>query len=200
MGVESAPRTQPAVAAHLDAPHRVFPPLTLKPRHQETPRWQDHPSVHHTGHTQREEEALGDRIFSHNLMAPCVVGKGQHSTHRSDAPNMMGRCACCMPPASLTAALAPYACHVKVMASPPKNRVGSARSCIPCRRGSQKNCRLRGFLPLILFFGVIGHAVSRAARGYNGNAATWSRWKECPFHRLAHRLRLSRGQSVRIGV
>src|SRR6266567_3624860 len=96
MGVEPAPRVEPAVATHLDASHRVFPP--------------------------------------HKLMAPCVVLKGPHSTHRSDAPNMMGRCACCMPPASLTAALAPYACHVKVMAPPPKNRVGSVRSCILCRR------------------------------------------------------------------
>ena len=51
MGVESAPRTQPAVAAYLDAPDRVFPPLTLKLCHQEISRWQDHPSVRHTGHT-----------------------------------------------------------------------------------------------------------------------------------------------------
>jgi hypothetical protein len=55
-------------------------------RHQETP-WQEHSSAHHTGHMQRKEEALGDKTFSHNLMVPCVVGKGQHSTHRSDAPN-----------------------------------------------------------------------------------------------------------------
>src|SRR5258708_35927917 len=54
---------------------------------------------------QREKEALGDITFSHNLMAPCVVGKGQRSIHRSDAPNMMGRCACSMPPGSLSVAL-----------------------------------------------------------------------------------------------
>jgi hypothetical protein len=47
---------------------------------------------------------------------------------------------------------------------------------------------------------VIGRALSLAARGYNGNAATWSRWKRCPFHRFVRLLRLSRGQSVRIGV
>src|SRR5450759_2079065 len=86
MGVEPAPRVEPAVATHLDASHRVFPPLKLMSRHQETP-WQEHSSAHHTGHMQRKEEALGDKTFSHNLMVPCVVGKGQHSTHRSDAPN-----------------------------------------------------------------------------------------------------------------
>src|SRR6266566_4416111 len=85
MGVEPAPRVEPAVATHLDASHRVFPPLKLMSCHQETLR-QEHPSVHHTGHMQREEEALGDKTFSHNLM---------------------GRCACCMPPALLTAAHRP---------------------------------------------------------------------------------------------
>src|SRR5450631_1995350 len=99
MGVESAPRVEPAVATHLDASHRVFPPLTLMSCHQETPRRQDHPLVHHIGHTQHEEEALRDRTFSHKLMAPCVVGKGQYSIHRSDASNRAGRCVCCMPPA-----------------------------------------------------------------------------------------------------
>jgi hypothetical protein len=96
-----------------------FPPLTLTSCHQETPRWQDHPSVHHTGHTQREEEALGGRTFSHNLMGPCVVNKGPHSIHRSDAPNMMGRYACSMPPGLLTVAVVPYAFAVKGMAPPP---------------------------------------------------------------------------------
>jgi hypothetical protein len=200
MGMEAAPRVEPAVATHRDASHRVFPPLTLMSCHQETPRWQDHPLVHHTGHTQREREALGDRTFSHKRMAPCVVGKGPPSPHRSDAANRTGRCVCCMPPASLTAARVPCACHVKAMAPPPKNRVGSVPSCILCHRWSQKNCHLRVFVPPILSFGVIGRALSLAARGYNGNAATWSRWKRCPFHRFARHLRLSRGQSVRIGV
>ena len=151
---------------------------------------------------QREEEALGDKTFSHNLMAPCVVLKGPHSTHRSDAPNMMGRYACSMLPGSLTVALVPYASTVKDMVPSPKNLAVSALSCIPCRRGYQKSSRLRAFLPLPLIpsCGVIGHEVLRAARGYDGNGATWSRWKLRPFHCLPHRLRLSRVQSVRTGV
>jgi len=36
MGVESAPRVEPAVATGLDAPHRVFPPLELKRCHPRT--------------------------------------------------------------------------------------------------------------------------------------------------------------------
>src|SRR5450755_4039165 len=134
MGVELAPRVEPAVATHLDASHRVFPPLTLMPCHQESP-WQEHPSAYHTGHMPREEEALlGERTFSPNLMAPCVVSKGQRSTHRSDVANMTGRYVYCMPPGSLTVAPAPCAFTVRDMAPPPKNRVGSALSCILCHR------------------------------------------------------------------
>jgi len=151
---------------------------------------------------QHEKEALGDMTFSHNLTAPCIVGKGPRSIHRSDAPNMMGRCACSMPLGSLTVAPVPSASTVKDMAPPPKNLVGSALSCIRCRRWYQKSSHLRTFLPLplILSFGVIGHALSLAERGYDGNGAIWSRWKLRPFHCLPHRLRLSRVQSVRIGV
>jgi hypothetical protein len=190
------------VASYLDASHRVFPPLKLKPCHPPTSPRQDHPSVLRNGHMQREKEALGDMTFSPNLTARCVVGKGQRSIHRSDAPNMMGRCACSMPPASLTVALVPCASTVKDMAPPPKNLVVSALSCIPCRRWDQKSRRLRAFLPLPLIpsFGVIGHALSLATRGYDGNGATWSWWKLRPFHCLAHRLRLSRVPSERIGV
>ena len=112
---------------------------------------------------------------------------------------MMGQYACSMPPASLTVALVPYASTVKDMVPSPKNLAVSALSCIPCRRWYQKSSRLRAFLPLIPSFGVIGHAVSLAARGYDGNGATWSRWKSRPFHCPAHRLRLSRVLSVRIG-
>ena len=48
--------TQPPVAAHLDASHRVFPPLELKPcRPRSLPR-QEQPLVLRSGHVQREEE------------------------------------------------------------------------------------------------------------------------------------------------
>src|SRR5450755_86565 len=133
MGMELAPRVEPAVATHLDASHRVFPPLELMPCHQESP-WQEHPSAYHTGLMPREEEALGVRTFSHKQMEPCVVGKGPHSPHRSDVVSMTERCVCCMPLASPTVAHVPSACHVKAMAPPPKNLVGSAPSCILCPR------------------------------------------------------------------
>src|SRR5713101_245587 len=167
MGVESAPRTQPAVATHLDASHRVFPPLELKLCSPQAPPWQGHPSVLHSGHVQREEEAWGDRTFSRSLMARCVVGKGHRSIHKSDAANTMGRCVCSMPPGSLTVAAVPYARSVKDMAPPPKNHVVSARSCIHCRMWHQKICRLCAFLPLPLIpsCGGIGHAVSLAVPG-----------------------------------
>src|SRR5260221_12139790 len=41
MGVEPAPRTEPTVATDLDASHRVFPPLKLKPCHPPTSPRQD---------------------------------------------------------------------------------------------------------------------------------------------------------------
>ena len=190
------------MATHLDASHRVFPPLTLKPCYLRTSPRQDHPLVRRTGHMPHEEEVWGEKIFSHNLTARCIASKGPRSIHRSDDPNMMGRCACSMPPASLTVAPVPCASTVKDMAPPLKNLAVSARSCIRYRRWYQKSRHLRTFLPLPLIpsFGVIGHAVSRAVRGYTGNGATWSPWKVRPFHYLPHRLRLSRVQSVRIGV
>ena len=52
--VESAPRTQSAVATHLDASHRVFPPLELKPCHPQTPPRQEHPSVPRSGRGRHE--------------------------------------------------------------------------------------------------------------------------------------------------
>src|SRR5260370_22444733 len=88
-------------------------------------------------------------------MAHCVVSKEHHSIHRSDAPNTMERCACSMLPGSLTVAAVPYASTVKDTARPPKNLVVSALSCIPCRRGHQKSCRLRAFLLLIPSCAVI---------------------------------------------
>jgi hypothetical protein len=107
----------------------------------------------------------GDTTFSHRLMARYVVGKGQPSLHRSDAANTMGRCVCSMLPASLTVVAVPCARSVKDMAPPPKNRVVSAQSCIPCRMWHQKIHRLCAFLPLIPFCGGIGHAVSLAVPG-----------------------------------
>jgi len=162
------------MAAHLDASHRVFPPLKLKLCSAQILLWQGHPSVLHSGHVLREEEALGDTTFSRSLMARCVVGKGPRSIHRSDVANTMGRCVCSMLPALLTVVPAPCVRSVKDMVPSPKNLAVSALSCIPCRRGYQKSSRLRAFLPLPLIpsFGVIGHAVSRAAPGYGGNAAT----------------------------
>jgi len=202
MGVEPAPRTEPTVATDLDASHRVFPPLILKLCYLQTSPRQDHPLVLRTGHMPHEEEVCGEKILPSRLTARCIASKEQRSIHRSDAPNMMGRYACSMLPGSRTVALVPYASTVKDMVPSPKNLAVSALSCIPCRRGYQKSSRLRAFLPLPLIpsCGVIGHAVSRAARGYDGNGATWSRWKLRPFHCLAYHLRLSRVQSVRIGV
>ena len=73
MGVEPAPGTQPPVATDLDASHRVFPPLTLKPCYLRTSPRQDHPLVLRTGHMPHEEEVWGEKIFSYNLMAPCIA-------------------------------------------------------------------------------------------------------------------------------
>jgi hypothetical protein len=186
--VESAPRTQPAVAAHLDASHRVFPPLKLKRCSAHIPLWQAHPSVLHSGHVLREEQAWGDRTFSRSLMARCVVGKGLRSIHRSDAANTMRRCVCSMLPAELPVVAVPCARSVKDMAPPPKNRVVSARSCIPCRMWHQKIHRLCAFVPLIPFCGGIGHAVSLAVPGEGGSVAIWFSCKSHPFRHLAARL------------
>ena len=62
VGVESAPRTQPTMAAHLDASHRVFPPLKLNLCAAQILLWQGHPSVLHSGPGLREEEAWGTRL------------------------------------------------------------------------------------------------------------------------------------------
>jgi hypothetical protein len=192
------------VATHLDASHRVFPPLNLKPCHPQAPPWQDHPSVPHSGRVQRELEAWGDTTFSPNLTARCVVGKEHHFIHRSDALSMMGRCVCSMLPGSLTVAAVPYpyARSVKDMAPPPKNLVGSALSCILCPTRHQNSCRLRVllFLPLIPSCGGIGHAVSLAEPGYGGSAVTWLGWKPHPCCHFSSRLHFSRVLSERIGA
>jgi hypothetical protein len=78
-----------------------------------------------------------------------------------------------MPPGLLTVARVPCVPTVKDMVSPPKNRVVSARSCIPCLDQHQKSRRLHAFLPLIPFYGGIGRALSLAEPGSVGNAATW---------------------------
>src|SRR6266567_5748158 len=165
MDVESAPRTQPTVATNLDASHRVCPPLKLKPCHPRTSPRLGHPSVPRTGHVQREQEAWQGELFFLSLTAPCVVGKGPGFMRRNDAPNTTGRCVCSLPPGLLTVARVPSASTVKDMASPPKNLVVSALSCIPCRRGRQKSRRLRAFLPLIPSFGGIGRALSLGEPG-----------------------------------
>ena len=190
------------MATHLDASHRVFPPLTLNPCHPRPSLRQDHPLGPRSGREQREEEAWGDTTFSPRLMARCVVGKGPRCIHRSDAPNTMEQCVCSMPLGSPTVALVPGASPVKNMAPPPKNLVGSALSCIPCRWGHQKSRHLQAFLPppLIPSCGVIGHAASLAEPGYDGNGATWSPSKPRPFRHLPQRLRLSRVLNERIGA
>jgi len=167
MGVEPAPGAEPAMATHLNASHLHFPPLELKRSLLQTPPRQDHPSVPHSGRVRHEEEVWGDRTFSQSRMDPCVVVKGQRSLGRSDAANPMGRCVWSLRPASLTVARVPYAYRVKDMAPPPKNRVGSARSCIPCHRGDQRSSRLRAFLLLVLTrsCGEMGHALSLVVTG-----------------------------------
>lgn len=189
------------MAAHQDASHRVFPPLELKRSHRQIFPQQDHSSVLRTGHVQRELEAWRDAISSSRLTAHCVVNKGQRSIHRSDAQNMMGRCVWSMRLASLTVARVLYAPTAKGMAPPPKNRVGSARSCIPCHRDYQRSNRPRAFvsLALILSCGEIGHAPSLVVTGSTGNAVTWSLWKVSHHHSAVHRLRRSHALSERIG-
>jgi hypothetical protein len=86
MGLESAPRTEPPVATHLDAPHRVFPPLELKPCHPRTSLRLDPLSVPRSGRVPRESEAWEDKTFFLRSRARCVVGKEHRSLHRSDAP------------------------------------------------------------------------------------------------------------------
>ncbi len=165
MGVEPAPRAEPAMATNRDASHRVFPPLKLKCSHLRIYLQNDSPSVPRSEHVQRALEAWRGTTFSSRLMARCIVGKAHRSIHRSGAQNMMEHCVWSMPPALLTVARVPYAHSVKDMAPPPKNRVVSARSCIPCRMWHQKIHRLCAFLPLIPFCGGIGHAVSLAVPG-----------------------------------
>ena len=204
MDVESAPRTQPTMATNLNASHRVCPPLKLKPCQLRTSPRLGHASVPRNGREPREQEAWEGKTFSPSLMAHCVVSKGPRSIRRNDAPNTMGRCVCSMPLGSLTVARVPCASTVKDMASPPKNLVVSALSCIHCRRGHQKSSRRRAVLPLplllILFSGVIGRAVSLAEPGYGGNGAIWSWYKPHPFHHLSRRLHLSRALNERIGA
>lgn len=191
------------MAAHLDASHRVFPPLELKLCCLQSLPRQEHPSVLHAGHMQHEKAVWGERTFSRKLMAHCVAGKGPRSIRKSDAANTMQRCVWSTPPASLTVVVVPYAHSVKDMAPPPKNHVVSARSCIPCPPSYQKSSRLRAVVSLLLIpsFGGIGHALSLAAPGSIGSAVIWSRCTSHPSRHLWACLhRLSRVPSVRIGV
>jgi len=176
------------------------PPLKLTPCHPRTSPRLDHLSVPRSGRVQRESAAWEDTTFFIRPTARCVVRKEQRSIHRSDAPNMMGRCACSMPPGLLTVVSVPYARSVKNMARPLKNLVVSARCCIHCLSQCQKSIHLPACLPLIPSCGVIGRAVSLAEPGSVGSEATWSLWKPCPFHHLPRRLLLSRALSERIGV
>jgi hypothetical protein len=123
------------MATCRDASHRVFPPLELKLSYLQTHPWQDHPSVPHNGRVRHEEEVWGGRTFSQSRMEPCVVGKGQRSIRRNDAPSMMGPCVWSMRPASLTVALVPYAPSVKDMAPPPAKprRVSAVLHPLPQR-------------------------------------------------------------------
>ena len=200
MDVESAPRTQPAVATDLDASHRVFPPLELNPCHPRSSPRLDHPSVPRNGRVRREQEAWEGKTFFFSLTARCVVSKGPRSIRRNDAPHTMERCVCSMPPGLLTVARVPSASTVKDTAPPPKNLVVSVLSCIPCLSQCQKSSRLPAFLLLIPSCGGIGHALSLAEPGSGGNGATWSRCKPHPFHHLSRRLHLSLALSERIGA
>ncbi len=190
------------MATHLDASHRVCPPLTLNLSHPRTSRQLDHPSVPRSGRERREQEAWQDRTFSLSLTARCAVGKEHPCIRRNDAPNTMGRYVCSMPPASLTVAPVPCASTVKGMAPPPKNLVVSALSCIHCLDQRQKRRCFQALRPLLLIpsCGVIGHALSLAEPGYGGNGATWSRCKPQPFHPPSPRLCLSHALNEPIGA
>ena len=142
--VESAPRTQPAVATDLDASHRVFPPLELNPCHPRSSPRLDHPSVPRNGRVRREQEAWEGKTFFFSLTARCVVSKGPRSIHRNDAPNTMGRCVCSMPPASLTVAPVLYASNAKDMAHHPKT---SSCQCCPASTASASARRAAAFVP-----------------------------------------------------
>ncbi len=158
------------MATDLDASDRICPPLKLNLCPLRTSPQLDHPSVPRSRRVQREQEAWEGKTFFLSLTARCVVGKGQRSLRRNDAPNTMQRCVCSLPPGSLTVARVPDASHVKDMTPPPKNLVVSALSCIPCLSQPQKS-RLRAFLslplPLIPSSGVIGHAASLAEPGWS---------------------------------
>ena len=188
------------MATDLDASHRVFPPLELTPYHPRTSLRLDQLSVPRSGRVQRESEAWEDKTFFLRPTARCVVRKEQRSLHRNDAPNMMGRCVCSMPPGLLTVVPVPYVRSVKNMARPRKNLVVSALCCIHCRRGCQRSIHLPAFLPLIPSCGAIGRVVSLAEPGSIGSEATWSPCKSRPFHHPPRRLLLSRALSERIGV
>src|SRR6266446_233235 len=200
MGLESAPRAEPTVATHLDASHRVFPPLKLKPCHPRTSLRLDPLSAPRSGRVPRASEAWQDTTFFLRSMARCVVGKELRSIHKNDAANTMGRCACSMPPGLLIVVPVPYARSVKNMARPRKNLAVSAPCCIHSLSQCQKSIHLPTFLLLIPSCGVIGRALSLAEPGYIGSEAIWSLWKPRPFHHPSRRLLLSRAPSERIGV
>ncbi len=188
------------MATHLDASHRVFPPLKLKPCHPRPSLRLDHLSAPHSGRVQRESEAWEDKTFFLRSTVRCVVRKELRSLPRNDAANTMGRCACSMPPVLLIVVPVPSARSVKNMARPRKNRVVSVPCCIHYLSQWQKSIHLPIFLLLIPSCGEIGRALSLAEPGYVGSEATWSPCKPRPFHYPSRRLLLSRVLSERIGV
>jgi hypothetical protein len=177
-----------------------LPPLELNLRHPRASPGLDQPLAPRSGRVQRESEAWEDTTFFLRPTARCVVRKEHRSIHKNDAPNMMGRCACSMPPGLLTVVSVPYARSVKHMARPRKNLVVSALCCIHCLSQCQKSIHLPACLPLIPSCGGIGRAVSLAAPGYIGSEATWSPWQPRPFHHRPRRLLLARALSERIGA
>src|SRR5207237_1510741 len=117
------------------------------------------------------------------------VGKGPRSIRRNDAPNTMERCACSMPPASLTVAPVPCVSPVKNTAPPPKNLAMSALSCIPCLSLRQKSRRPWALLLLPLQFipscgGLVTHAASPSldpvAAQPPGHRASSTQFTTCP--------------------
>ncbi len=99
MGVESAPRTQPTVAAHLDASHRVFPPLKLKRCSAQIPLWQAHLIAPPQWARAARRGSLGGPDF---LPQPdgtlrCRQGATRLTTGATPRTRWDGACALCCP-------------------------------------------------------------------------------------------------------